>query len=229
MRLMRHRVPVGIWRRSRRNWRKPREPERSSPFEGECPKEGPLGRTSLKTTQRGIRRSKSTQRGVGRSKSTQCVFGFLGDSYGCPSAVDEGAQTDIASSVSFGEAPVQKNRTLHGQFTKTIRRRYTGQQPGTKSARRPADKRQIHHGATAGFALPSVYIGFPLFVLPETCPGGFSSIVWRLREAVVSLANRPVGVPSASRPRPAAPPSLRAPPRPDLPVVCPGLGLDRFI
>ena len=87
------------------------EPERSSPFEGEHPKENPHGRTSLKSTQRGVRKSKSTQRGVGRSKSTQRAFGSLGDSYEYFSTVDEWAQTDIASFVSFGEALVQKNHT----------------------------------------------------------------------------------------------------------------------
>ena len=48
---------------------------------------------------------------------------------------------------------------------------------------------------------PSVYIGFPLFVLPETRPGGFSSIVWRVRWTVVSWADRPVGIPSCPSPR----------------------------
>ena len=116
------------------------ESERSSPFESECPQERPHGRTSLKSTQRGVSRSKSTQRGVGRSKSTQRVIGSPGGSYGYPSTVDEWAQTDIASSASFGEALVQKNH-IQRQIR---RRRYTGQQPGTKSTPRPADKPVIN-------------------------------------------------------------------------------------
>ena len=91
-------------------------------------------------------------------------------------------------------------------FTKTIRRRYTGQQPGTKSGRLPA-------GQSLVLFLPSVYIGFPLSVLPGVRPGGLSSIRWRERETVVPWANRSVGVPSCpSSPRPAALP-WAAPPR----------------
>ena len=68
-------------------------------------------------------------------------------------------------------------------------------------------------------------MGFCLFVLPETRSGGLSSIVSRVRGTVVSWANWPVGVPFClSRP---APPSCRAPPRPDPPVVYPGFGFDK--
>ena len=41
-------------------------------------------------------------------------------------------------------------------FSKTNRRRYTGQQPGTKSARCPGDNPQMHRLSTAGFDPPSV-------------------------------------------------------------------------
>ena len=44
--------------------------------------------------------------------------------------------------------------------TETNRRRYTGEQPGTKSARGPAEKRRMNRGSTAGFVPPSVYMGF---------------------------------------------------------------------
>ena len=95
-----------------------------------------------------------------------------------------------------------------------MRRRHSGQQPKTKSGRRPADKPRINRGSTAGFVPPTVYIGFPLFVLPQACPRGFSSIVWMVRGTVVSWANRPIGVPSCpSPPRPAVPP-CDAPSRP---------------
>ena len=51
--------------------------------------------------------------------------------------------------------------------TKTKWRRSTGRQPATKSASRPADKMVINRGSTGDFILPSVYIGFRLFVLLE--------------------------------------------------------------
>ena len=57
------------------------------------------------------------------------------------------------------------------------RRRYTGQQLGTKSARGPTDKSLVNRWSTAGFVPPSVYIEIRLFVLPENRPGGLSSIV----------------------------------------------------
>ena len=83
------------------------------------------------------------------------------------------------------------------------------QQPGTK--KQPSSRGQsgdkINRGSSAGFVPPSVYIGFHLFVLPGTRPGGFSSIVWKVKASVASWANRPVGVPSCpSAPRLAVPP-----------------------
>ena len=92
-------------------------------------------------------------------------------------------------------------------FTETNRRRYTGQKPGTKSIRRPADKSRIHRGSIGHFVPPAVYIGFPLFVLLKSRSGQLSSMPWRARETVVSWAKGPVGVPSYPAPfRPAAPP-----------------------
>ena len=79
-------------------------------------------------------------------------------------------------------------------FTKTNRRRHTGQQPGTKSASRPDDKPRINRWSTAGFVSPSVYIGFPLFVLPESRPQRLSLIRQSVRGTVLSWANRSVGV-----------------------------------
>ena len=98
--------------------------------------------------------------------------------------------------------------------TEIVTHRYIGQQPGTKSDRRPADKPRINRSSTAGFVLPSVYTGSPLFVLVKKRPSGFSSTVWRVRGRVVSWANQSVGVPSCpSPPRPAVPPCA-APSRP---------------
>ena len=99
-------------------------------------------------------------------------------------------------------------------YKDNYRRRYTGQQPGTKSGRGPTDKPRKNRLSTAGFVPPSVYMGFRLFVLPETRPGGFSTMVRKVRGTAAFWANRPVGVPSCpSPPRPAAPPCA-APPRP---------------
>ena len=76
----------------------------------------------------------------------------------------------------------------------------------------PRIKLRINRESTAGFVPPSVYIGIHLFVLPEICPGGFSSIVWRVRGTVVFWTNRPVGVLSYPAPlRPAAPPCAALP------------------
>ena len=92
--------------------------------------------------------------------------------------------------------------------------------PRHSAVRRPAPTRpwytqvwdstnepRMNRLSTAGFIPPSVYIGFPLFVLPETRPGGCSSIVRKVRVTVVSWADRPVGIPSCPFPaRPAVPP-----------------------
>ena len=51
---------------------------------------------------------------------------------------------------SFPDMPCMK------RVTKTNRRRYTGQQPGMKSARGPGDKPRMNRGSTAGFVPPSV-------------------------------------------------------------------------
>ena len=92
-----------------------------------------------------------------------------------------------------------------GRLTKTIRRRYSGQQPGTKSGRRPADKPRIDRLSTAGFVPPSVYIGVSFVRASRDTP----------RRAVFDcLVGKRVGCrlgePTCPRP---APPSRRAPPR----------------
>ena len=46
-------------------------------------------------------------------------------------------------------------------------RRSIVRQPGTKCASRPRDKPLINRWSTVDFVLPSVYIGFRLFVLLE--------------------------------------------------------------
>ena len=71
----------------------------------------------------------------------------------------------------------------------------------------------MNRWSTAGFVPPSVCMGF-LFVLPRERLGGYPTIVWGLGRSVVSLASRPVGVPSCLfPPRPAVPPCA-APSRP---------------
>ena len=87
-----------------------------------------------------------------------------------------------------------------------MKRRYIGQQPRTKSSHRPGDKALINRRSTANFVPPSVYIGFPLFVLPRRRWGQLSTMPWGAKGSVVSWANRPVGVRSCPVPlRPAAP------------------------
>ena len=80
------------------------------------------------------------------------------------------------------------------------RRRYIGQQPGTKSASRPADKPVINRWSTAGFVVPSVYLRFALFVLANRGPQPLSLIRQSVRGTVLSWANRPVGVPFCPAP-----------------------------
>ena len=69
----------------------------------------------------------------------------------------------------------------------------------------PRNKPLINCSSTAGCVLPSVYMGFRLFVLPKKTFTTVSTMLWRAKRAVVSWANRPVGVPSCpAPPRPAA-------------------------
>ena len=105
-----------------------------------------------------------------------------------------------------------RTRLACKKFTRIIKRRHADQQPGTKSTRGPADNPRINRSSTACFVPLSVYIGIRLFVLPETRPREFSSIVWKIRRTVVFWANRPAGVPSCpSALRPAAPPCAARP------------------
>ena len=89
-----------------------------------------------------------------------------------------------------------------------------GKQPGTKSGGRPADKLDMRSRSSTGhFVSPSVYIGFCLLVFPTRRSKQLSSMLWKSRGTVVSLANRPAGVPARrAPPRPASPPCA-APPR----------------
>ena len=64
-------------------------------------------------------------------------------------------------------------------FTGTKRRRSTDQQPGEKSASRPADKPLMNWLSTTGFVPPSVYMGFRLFVLLGRRSGDGSSMLWK--------------------------------------------------
>ena len=82
-----------------------------------------------------------------------------------------------------------------------------------------------NRGSMASFVPPSVYIGFPLFVLPKSCSGQFDDAPGGERVGCL------LGEPSRRRPvllRP-APPLRRAPLRPDPPAVCPGFGFDKCL
>ena len=90
------------------------------------------------------------------------------------------------SSVQSQARATKKNlgHSLHEKgFTKKNKRRYTGQQPGTKSASRPAyepviktaDKPVVNRGSTASFVSPPVYIEIPLFVLAQRCAKAYQA------------------------------------------------------
>ena len=117
-------------------------------------------------------------------------------------------------------------RGLRKGFTGTNSRRFTGQQPATKSARGPAVKPRVNRSSTGLFVPPPVYIGFPLFGLAKRHSEQLFLVPWRARGSVAFRADRDVGtLVCPSSPRPTVRCALR---RPDLPVVCPGFGLDRF-
>ena len=100
------------------------------------------------------------------------------------------------------------------------RRRYTGQQPATKSVRGPAAKPRMNCGSTVRCVPPPVYIGFPLFVLAKRRSGELFTVPWRARGTVAFRADRNVGTLFCpGSPRFAV---RYAPCRPDPPVVCPG-------
>ena len=85
------------------------------------------------------------------------------------------------------------------------KRRSTRQQPGTKSAFRPADKPLIYRWSNADVFPPSVYF-FCFFVLLKRHSKQVCSMSWGQRKTFVSWANRSVGVPSCpARPCSAAP------------------------
>ena len=102
-------------------------------------------------------------------------------------------------------------------------RRRTGQQPGRKSASRPAVKPQFNRGSNAGFFLPSVYIGFRLFVLLGR-RGDVFPILWRVRGRLVFLGEQFCWYPVL----PDLAPPLRRALRPDAPVVFSGFVFDRY-
>ena len=84
----------------------------------------------------------------------------------------------------------------------------------------------MNRGSTGRFVPPPVYIGFPLLVLAKTRSEQLFTVFWRARGTVSFRADRNVGTLFCpASPRPAV---RRAPRRIDLPVVCPGLGLDKF-
>ena len=70
------------------------------------------------------------------------------------------------------------------KFTETGGRRYTCQQPATKSARGPDDKLQVNPWSTRRFFPPPVKVGFPLFVRAKRCPGQVVTVHWGARGAV---------------------------------------------
>ena len=135
-------------------------------------------------------------------------------------------------------APLFPDMPCMKRFTETNRRRHTGQQPGTKSARGPVDQPLINRGSTAGqprvnrgstadFVPPSVYIRFRLFVLPKRRPGQCLRFA-RGQEGGLSPGRIDPTASRRTQPRTPSPPR-RAPPRPDRPIVCPGFAYDKCV
>ena len=92
----------------------------------------------------------------------------------------------------------------------THKRRYTGQQPRTKSGRRPADKPVINRRFCSSIGLHR-----NLFLRASVCCSGLPpSMPWGARGAVVSPATRPVGILSCSAPHSPAAAPCAAPSRP---------------
>ena len=103
------------------------------------------------------------------------------------------------------------------------RRRFTGQQSGTKSAFRLAVKALINRGSTAHFVPPFVYIGFSL-VRPsgKTLKQRSCNPLEDTRDLCF------LGEQFCWHPILPDPGRFRRAPRPDPPVVCPGFGFDRL-
>ena len=102
-------------------------------------------------------------------------------------------------------------------------RRYTGQQPGTKSGRGPAEKPVVNRWLCSSIGLHRISID-PASenIIRDSV---FDDLEGKRDGSVVSWANRPVGVPSyPAPPRPAALPCAASS---DPPVVCPGFGFDK--
>ena len=81
----------------------------------------------------------------------------------------------------------------------TNKRRYTGQQAGTKSGRGPANKPVVNRSLCFSVGLHRV----SFVVLPKSRSGQRSSMPWGARWSVVISANRPVDVlscPASTRP-----------------------------
>ena len=97
------------------------------------------------------------------------------------------------------------------------KRRSTCQQPGRKSACCPGDKLRVNQFQNGNQLVilfsHSVYMGFRLFVLPESRSGDLSSMPWRVRGSLVSWATSSVGTQSCPTPprRPAVHPDPTRP------------------
>ena len=113
--------------------------------------------------------------------------------------------------------------TMHETSTKTNKPRHTGQQPGTKIGRRPADRQVVDRPMCSPIGLKFDFV-CPCFgrVVQDRflrCSGGHEGRLSPRRSD-----------PSTSRPAPHRPtlPPHRVPPCPDPPVVCPGFGFDKW-
>ena len=83
----------------------------------------------------------------------------------------------------------------------------------------------INRGSTGRFVPPSVYIGFPLFVLAKRRPGQFLQCAGGSERLLASKATG-MSAPCSAQRCPAPPSALRRA-DPTRPLLCPSIGLDR--
>ena len=85
----------------------------------------------------------------------------------------------------------------------------------------------VNRLSNGDFVPPSVLSTISLVRAPEESLRTVFSICWGARGRVVSWPDRPNGV--QCYPAPPLSPPRRAPPRPERPVVCPGIGLNNSL
>ena len=113
-------------------------------------------------------------------------------------------EKDLQRQKGVGQSLFSRTCLAWKGFTETNRRRYTGQQSATKSARGLGDKPRINRLSIGRFVPSAVYIEFPLFVFAKRRSEQLFTARWRAREAVGFQGDRNVRhlvLPSVAPPR----------------------------